>query len=273
MKKANVISRLETHYTRGKFQVKGERCFARYFHWWLGQLTIPSDEKYDFYNIDQYLPQLAVDAWETLRTDTGQTETDFRRILEEELLMPMANVIELGEESVLNQFTGTTIITYVLSAIVDGNWIRNNTETYCRAQAAALQGMFDKFARLVFRNGLFELIQAESERGMKGKFGSTELRTWVGAGRIMFTFARPKKKGEEVSVSFVGEEDDPLLLSAGIQSVEATLPTAFLMIEDVIARWPKTKKEQKAIFLGSENVAPLAVHVMRAQAKAEAKRK
>lgn len=268
MKKANVLSRLKTHFTHDKAQVKGELCFAEFFHWWLNRLTIPADTKYDFWNIDPYLVQLAVDAWETMRTGTGATEKEFRERYEKELNTPMVNITDLGE-NLLDQYTGTTVVNYVLSAVTHGNWIRNETEKYCRAQTIALQGLFDKFVRTVYRNGLFKIIQAENKCGMKGRFGSTELRTFVMAGRTMFTFARPKKKGVEVSVSFVAGDDDDLALEAGINSVEANLPTAFNMIEDVITRWPKTRTEQERIFRSSEKIAPLAVHVMRAQAKAE----
>ena len=272
MKKTNVISRLATHFTHGKIRVKGEVSFARFFHWWLGQLTIPSDEKYDFYDIDPYLPQLAVDAWEAMRTGTGETEVKYQQMYERETGRPMINLTELGE-NILEQQSGIFVLGYVLSAVTDRKWIRNEVETYCRAQSVALQGMFDKFIRLVYRKGLFEIIQDEKiERGMKGRFGYTELRTFVMMGRTMFTFARPKKKGNEVSISFVAGDDDSLALEAGIQSVEANLPTAFNMIEDVITRWPKTREEQEQIFKGNEKVAPLAVHMMRALAKAEARK-
>jgi hypothetical protein len=271
MKKIQVLSRLDTHITRGKIQVKGEVAFAQFFHWWLGKLTIPSDEKYDFYQIEHYLPQLAVDAWEAMRTGTDEVTLLYRQRYEQSTSRSPVNLMELGE-NILEQVSGITVLRYVLSAIVDGDWIRDKVDAYCHAQSTALQGMFDKFLRLVYGQGLFEIIRDESERGMKGKFGSTELRTFVMAGRTMFTFARPKKKGTEVSISFVAGDDDNLGLEAGIQSVEANLPTAFNMIEDVIARWPKTQEERIAIFKGNSKVAPLAVHVMRAQAKAEAKK-
>lgn len=74
---------------------------------------------------------------------------------------------------------------------------------------------------------------------MSGKFGETELRTFITAGRIMFTFAR-RKKGE--SVSFIGEEGDPLCLSAGLQSVQTDFRTALDIIEDVIKHWPQDQK-------------------------------
>lgn len=270
MHKVDVIARLGKYLKNGNFRVKGERSFTHYFLVWLMGLTIPSDEKYDFYDIVPFLPQLALDAYETMRTSTTGVAPEYRQRYEKETGRTMVNLTELGED-ILEQTSGMIVLKYMLSAISDRkNWTENKIENYCQAQSTALQVMFDKFIRLVYRNGLFKIIQAENERGMKGKFGSTELRTFVCAGRIMFTFARPKKKGDEVSVSFVTGDEDALALEAGIQSVEANLSTAFNMIEDVIARWPKDRKDQEQIFKGNNNVAPLPVHIMRAQAKAEA---
>ncbi|MDQ5948941.1 MAG: hypothetical protein QG589_66 [Patescibacteria group bacterium] len=269
MKKIQVLSRLDTHIKHGKIRVKGEVAFAQFFHGWLENLTIPSDEKYDFYDIAHYLPQLAVDAWEAMRTGTDDLAVLYRQRYEQSTGRSPVNLMELGE-NILEQGAGINVLRYVLSAVVGERWIEDKVDAYCHAQSTALQGMFDKFLRLVYGQGLFEIIRDESERGMKGKFGSTELRTFVMAGRTMFTFARPKKKGMEVSITFVAGDDDNLALEAGIQSVEANLPTAFNMIEDVITRWPKTQEERIAIFKSNNKVAPLAVHVMRrAQAKEE----
>jgi hypothetical protein len=270
MHKAEVISRLSNHIQNDEIRMKGERSFAQFFRLWLMETNIPSDEEYDFYDIVPYLPQLVVDAWETMRTGTNSTEIEHRQMYEKEVGQQMLNLTDLGE-NIIEQQLGSCVLSNVVSAIAGERkeWAEDQVETYCRAQSIALQVMFDKFIRLVYRNGLFEIIQAESEQGMKGRFGSTELRTWVCAARTMFTFARPKKKGNEVSISFVGGDDDCLALDAGIQSVEANLPTAFNMIEDVIARWPKDRKDQEQIFKGSEKIAPLAVHIMRAQAKAK----
>lgn len=271
MKKAKVLSMLKDHFRGERTRLKGEAVFAQFFHSWLGAMSIPSDEKYDLYDLRPYLPQLSVDAWEAMRTDTDKMAILCRGRYEQEVGRPMVNLTDLGE-NILEQGLGTNILRYVLFAVVREGWIESKVETYCCAQSTALQGMFDKFLRLVYRQGLFEIIRDDRKRGMKGKFGSTELRTFVCAGRTMFTFARPKKNGTEVSVSFVAGDEDSLGLEAGIQSVEANLPTAFNMIEDVIARWPKTRKERVVIFKADRKVAPLAVHVMMAQAKAGVKK-
>ncbi len=105
---------------------------------------------------------------------------------------------------------------------------------------------------------------------MSGTFGKTDLRTFCTAGRTMFTFARrmPGKSGiylggelvktlpyQELSVSFVAEDNDPTALSAGLQSVHATLPEAMALIEDVIKAWPSEKRAQKKVFADSASVS------------------
>ena len=103
---------------------------------------------------------------------------------------------------------------------------------------------------------------------MSGKFGETELRTFICAGRRMFTFARRidkskdsyfKKDGElycnEDSVSFVGEDHDLRCLSAGIQSIQADFRTCLDMIEDVIKNWPTEIDEQRKVYKANKEVS------------------
>lgn len=250
MKKREVLQNLERYLRSGNIRTKGEEPFARFFYYWLTRLSIPSDEKYDFYDIAPYLPQLAVDAWEAMRTDTVDAEAvNYRLDYENALGRSMANILQVGEGRMLDSVSGQLTIQYLIKAIT-GNNDRAGLEayTYCNAEIQVLQCMFDKFLREVYRRGLFEIISEESTRGMKGTFGPTELRTYIIAGRTMFTFARPKKKGIEVSVSFVAGDSDSLALEAGIQSVQANLATAYNMIEDVISRWPEDSKSQMRLF-------------------------
>ena len=268
MKKADVLRRLSDHLEFGEIRWKGDRSFAKFFRWWLRRLAIPADEKYSFYDLTPFLPQLAVNAWEEMRIGTDAETIGFRNGYESEVERPMPRLMVLDED-ILEQFSAVSCIGRVLQAAAeDQERMKGAVDTYCRAQHHAIQGVFDKFLREVYGKGLFEIIRDDRARGMKGKFGATELRTWVCAGRTMFTFARPKKKGDEVSITFIAGDDDALALEAGIQSVYATLPTAMDMIEEVIRQWPKEKQKQLAKFRGDDNVAPDVVHAMRAQAAA-----
>jgi hypothetical protein len=161
-----------------------------------------------------------------------------------------------------------TTLGFMLREITGQDWVEHQIDTYCNAQKYVLQQTFDKFLRQVYRQGLGEMIDKCNKARMSGKFGETELRTFITAGRIMFTFARRidknkdsyyKKEGElycnEWSVSFVGEDGDPLCLSTGIQSVYANFRTAFDMIEDAIKHWSSDPKEQKKLYKADTKVS------------------
>lgn len=243
--------------------MKGQTIFAAFFASWLNTLNIPADEEFDFYQLDPYLPQLAGDAWEAMRTGNDKFTTKVRKQYEEEVEHGMSNLFELGG-NIVDQVLSTKMVGYILSAVIEDEWIQTEVDSYFGAQRRAVEGAFDKFLRDVYRKGLFEIIDQSRSTGMTGQYGSTKLRTWTSAGRIMFTFARPKKQGIEVSVSFLAQDRDALALEAGLQSVEANLSTAMAMIADVIARWPKDAEQQKLVHKASD-AAPLAVLAMRAQ--------
>lgn len=226
---------------------KGQRPFVLYLIDYLKELIIPCDEKYDFYTLEPYLPQLLVDAFEHLRTSSDPLVTKHRTEYEREVGHPVPNITELGESNILDQGSAVhTTLQFVFRDVIGESWIEHEIGAYCNAQKIVLQQTFDKFLRLVFRNGLALIIDSCKSAGMKGVFGATELRTFCTAGRIMFTFA--KKNGndeqEEYSVSFVAEDGDPLAYSAGIQSVHANLKIGMELIEDVITNWPTNADKQ-----------------------------
>lgn len=248
---------------------KGQQAFANFLVYYFENLTIPSDEKYDFWNIEPYLPELMVDAFENLRTGTDERVVRFREEYELEVGHAVPNITDLGASNILDQVSVVhTTLGFMLRDITGKDLVAQQIDAYCNAQRYVLQQTFDKFLRLVYRRGLGEIADKCDKRGMSGKFGETELRTFIMAGRIMFTFARRidkskagfyKKDGElycnERSVSFVGEDGDPLCLSAGIQSVQCYFRTALDLIEDVINRWPQDHKEQKKIYKADTKVS------------------
>ncbi|MFH0873540.1 MAG: hypothetical protein V1846_01720 [Candidatus Komeilibacteria bacterium] len=238
---------------------KGQRAFANFLIFYLGKLDIPSDRKYDFWRIEPHLPELMVSAFEQLRMGTDSETARFRLEYEVEAGYDVPNITDLGASNLLDQVSAVqTTLGFMLREVTGLDWIEHKIDTYCNAQRYVLQQTFDKFLRLVYRQGLGEMIDKCTKRGMSGKFGETELRTFITAGRIMFTFARRidssqesyyEKDGRlycnEWSVSFVGEDGDPLCLSAGIQSVYADFSTALGMIEDVIKHWPSDPPLQR----------------------------
>lgn len=273
MHKKELISGLKrfvaTHERTDQVRWRGQRTFANFLVYYLENLNIPSDEKYDFWEIEPYLPKLMVDAFEQLRTRTDEKTIHFRQKYESEMGHEVPNILDLGASNILDQGSAVqTTLGFMLKEVTGQDWVGHQIDTYCNAQKYVLQQTFDKFLRLVYRLGLGEMVDKCDRSGMSGKFGETDLRTFTTAGRIMFTFARRidknkdsyfKKDGElycnEWSVSFVGEDGDPLCLSAGIQSVDADFRTALDMIEDVIKYWPSTQKEQSKIYKADTKVS------------------
>lgn len=248
---------------------KGQLAFASFLISYLENLTIPHDEKYDHWRIEPYLPQILVDAFEQLRTGTDEETARFRKDYETETGHPVPNITDIGQSRELDRcLTIQSTLGFMFKELTGEAWVENKIDAYCNAQQYVLQHTFDKFLRMVFSRGLYEIVDKDSQRGMSGKFGETELRTYVCAGRVMFTFARLidkdkegyyKKDGElysnEDSVSFVGEDSDPLCLSAGIQSIQANFRTSLDMIEDVIKNWPTDIKEQKKVYMANKSVS------------------
>jgi hypothetical protein len=165
----------------------------------------------------------------------------------------------LGASSIFDQGVAVqTTLGFMLREVTGNVWVEKAIDTYCNAQRYVLQQAFDKFLRLVYRRGLGEIINGCDKVGMSGKFGQTELRTFITGGRVIFTFARRieegNESGNECSVSFVGEADDLLCLSAGLQSVYCDLRTALDIIEDVIKNWPQDTKTRNLIYIADKKV-------------------
>lgn len=263
------------NYGNQRYEVRwnGQKAFASFLIHYFENLQIPHDEKYDFWTIEHHLPELMVDAFEQLRTGTDDATVRLRQAYEAETGYEVPNITDLGASNIFDQQSAVqTTLGFMLKELTGRDWVEKKIDTYCNAQKYVLQQTFDKFLRLVYRKGLGEMANKCDKRGMSGKFGETELRTFIMAGRIMFTFAR-RKEGktsvylrnklvetlpyQEDSVSFVGEDGDTLCLSAGLQSVDTDLRTCLDMIEDTIKNWPATQQEQKKIYKADQDVSIL----------------
>lgn len=248
MKKKELIKKLEAFACGEKAKWQGQRAFAGFLIEYLKRLSIPYDEKYDFWRIDDYLPKLLVDAFEQLRIGMDEITVRFRDLYQGETGCEVPNITDLGESHIIEQGSAVqTTLGFMIRDITGHEWLATKIDTYCNAQKYVLQQTFDKFARRVYRNGLYDIVMEGG--GMSGKFGQTELRTFITGGRVIFTFARPQGKDkQEFSVSFVGEDGDRHLLSAGLQSVYADFKTALDMIEDIITNYPADAEKLKKIF-------------------------
>lgn len=268
LKKQDVIDKLDA-LRKKKQGWKGGWAFSTYFATYLESIDTSKSDQYDFTDITHHLPQLALDAFEEMRTSPKQAAVDARRRYEEEIGRPVPNVTTLGASYLLDQTHAIQVhIGFLLKDITGNDYITERVDAYCNAELNLLKQRFDRFLRLVFSRGMFQIINNSTKRGIGGTFGETELRTMVMAGRLMLTFARKidknlpghyEKDGKvfsnEDSFSFLAEDDDPHALGAGIQSIDCNLVTALAMIEDVISGWPKDEKAQLEVFVPNENLS------------------
>jgi hypothetical protein len=261
MHKKELVKTLRFRADCGEIRWKGQKSFALFLADYLERLNIPYDEKYEHWEIDHHLPELLVAAFETLRTGNEKWVVYHRKMYEQDAGYKVPNITDLsgdGMRVMLNRSSAVQTIGFLLKDILGEGWIQNEIDKYCNAQVYVLNQTFDKFLRLVYWRGLEQIVGRCMRAGMSGKFGETNLRTLVTAGRIMFTFARSKNGDEDAnnewSVSFVGEEGDPLCLSSGLQSTCADFRTSLDLIEEVIKNWPENPQDQENIFRVDDKV-------------------
>lgn len=246
---------------------RGQIATAKFLARYLEKLNIPQDTEYDFWSIEPYLCKIAIDAFEELRTGTDEETIRFREEYEADVHHSVPNLTDLGSCSMVDQTLSASCLGQLLDDMTEREGIRFELQEYCFAQLHVVKQVFRRFIREVYGQGMFQLIEKCSRKGMGGKFGEVELRTYVIAGRILFTFAKridKSKKGHYVEndelycnewyVTYVAESDDPLCLSAGIQSIAGDMQSSVELIEEVIKNWPKGPKAQKKIFHADNKV-------------------
>jgi len=91
--------------------------------------------------------------------------------------------------------------------------------------------LIKKFENDVYLNGLKDIIDKSTMKGMSGNFGSVKLNSFVMAGRIMFTFEKEKD-----DITFLCAENE-IPSRMGFHSINATWPTAKSIIKEVIENW------------------------------------
>lgn len=257
MNKNELIKKIRVYIASGLIRSRGENAFLSFFAEFLANLDIPADRKYDHWSIDQYLPEIVVAAHEQFRESENDLAKKWRAEYEKDTGHQIPHLTNIGESPIIHHALEVGSIGNSFEQIIGenlGKYICRSIEIYCTAQSMLVQQTFDMFARRVYQQGLFEIVRDCKGRGMNGKFGETWLRSYILTGRIMFTFCRTSDEEFESQVSFVGEETDTLLLSAGIQSIDANVHLCVEMINDVINNWPKNHHDREKVFFGNDNV-------------------
>ena len=253
MKKAELVRALNRYADQSRGRMKGQNTLARFLAHYFYNLEIPADQKKDFWDIDQFIPQLLIGAVEELRSSDEETVLQLRTRYEKELGRLLPDLTDIWGNGI-DQTLTVQGLGYLFQDAMRADWIADKIDTVFNAQRHLLQQEFYKFLDRVFRRGLFQMVDESPQTGMSGTFGETTLRTYMIAGRLMLTFACPGVLLEQ-SVSFVCTDDDPLGLGGGVQSVYTDLQTAIAMINDVITGWPSDRTAQSKAFKADDNVS------------------
>lgn len=253
MLKDELIARIRTRLA-GEERTRGEKAFLGFFVEYLRRLDIKRYEESGFRNILDYLPQIVGDAFEDFRTSKAEWVESYRAEYEKETGSPVPCLQQIGVTDLLARCGTIITLSFLFRDIVGEERMRDQLDSYLNAESRTIQLYIDKFLRLVYRRGLFDLIK-DASGGFTGKFGEVDLRCYICAGRVMFTFARSNSQGADgMQVSFVAEDGDQAAYTAGLQSVCASLSECIAMIDEVTANWPSDKAEQARQFAQSAKV-------------------
>jgi hypothetical protein len=165
-----------------------------------------------------------------------------------------------------------------LAGRMGGSWLDADLKGYFNAQATVIDHAWRRFVRKCYRPIALR-IKEERHRGNSGLFGRTTLRSYVLAGRIMFTFSRTSSvpdllarltemvntkdvtaenkvaaleallmitpapdDGPDVNqISFVGDDSDMYGFRSGMNYPYTDYAECVAMIDDVIDHWDPTK--------------------------------
>lgn len=228
-----------------------EHLLAHYVHYFR-KTEIAADTKYDFWNLEAYLPQLMLDGFRDLLVSEDPVTARIREQLESEPLLQLGDPSLIGAIPVADQVLWIQTVDGILRGVGIHEVTCSKVEALFMAEVRMVELAFRRFVQDVYSAGLFEIISGGATSGMSGTFGTerdtpTTLRTFMTGGRTMFTFACDVG-GNEERVTFVGTEDDPLLLGANLRSVQTDLATALKMFETVRSCWPSASEAQAACF-------------------------
>lgn len=166
----------------------------------------------------------------------------------------------------------------ILAGRCGGEWLERDLTCRFGAEAMVIDHAWRRFVRICYRP-IAPRIKAERHRGNSGLFGRTTLRSYVLAGRIMFTFSRtstvsdvlakvtelvntadvtaenkvaaleallmiipaPDEGPDVQSVSFVADESDMYGFRSGLNYPHTPYAECVAMINDVIDNWDSDK--------------------------------
>lgn len=259
MKQAELVSALinfnRTHRVSRPGDTRGQATFAMFLATYIDGLSIPADQEYSFWDIDDYIPQIVLGAIRAFEESDELWIADFRSAYEEETELQFTDPTRVSAGNNIHETLTVEMIKNLFRDIMGqrGVYLSHQIDILLNAERHMVMLRFLQFQDQVYNlGGLGEFIAKSSSRGMSGRFGDTSLRSYVIAGRLMLTFSRGVGNDEN-SVSFVTDDEDLLGIEGGLQSCFASLPEALAMIQDVITNWEASKSsfgDDKAVAIG-----------------------
>ncbi|HEX4662126.1 MAG TPA: hypothetical protein VH144_00765 [Candidatus Saccharimonadales bacterium] len=255
MKKNELVQalvRFAAEYGEYQGRTRGQETLAHYLAHYFRNLDIPAEHEYDFWHIDQHLPQLLIGAMENFRTSEEGIVVNLRATYEFEVgheLFDLTSVWGSGDP-MLEVHSISSLLVEVTGR---QQWLEEKIDRVFNAKRRVLEQGVYLFMERVYRHGLGQLIADTRLRSMSGTFGQTKLRSYATAGRLMISFVRPGEE-EDQFVTIICGEDDLLGLGVGVQSVYTDIHTALEMFAEVTTHWPVQKAAQRAIFRSDKKV-------------------
>jgi hypothetical protein len=255
MKKGDLMQLLMRYARMGQGRMRGQEVLADFIVFYLGSIRLPADEEDDFWRIEPHIPRLLLRAFDELQTSTDPEVQYYRTQYERATERRFPNLTKVGAADIVGRSLTVQAISSLVADVTNLEYLKFEIEKLFNAEYQLIELSFGRFMARVYCGGLFKAIDACPMRGMSGRFGDTELRSLVTAGRLMLTFARPGDTDEQ-SISFVGIDDDKQGLGAGLQSCYTNLDTALNMIGEVMEKWPSDSAEQAAMYVADTHIAP-----------------
>lgn len=259
MKQAELVTALvnfnRDHGVQRRGDIRGQADFAKFLARYIKGLSIPADQQYSFWDIDDYIPEIVIAAIRAFESSDQPWIVEFRRVYKEETDIHFTDPTGVSAGNNIQEVLEVEMIKSLFREIMGqrGDYLSHQIDILLNAERHVVMLRFRQFQDRVYNTGgLGAIISGSRSRGMSGSFGETTLRSYILAGRLMITFAR-KNNAYEQSVSFVCEEDDLIGITGGLQSCFAVLPDALAMIEDVIIHWDGNRtsfKSDKAVAIG-----------------------
>lgn len=191
---------------------------------WL-EVNAPAEEHQVFV---AYVCQHLINAYTDFRTLDiyAHLRKEYTRAMDRDQEIP-----DLLVPSMDGLLEGRSIARVVALASGQVTRVRTMIEGYLDAPMMTVTQAWRAFVRVAYRP-LIERINDERYRGNSGTFGTTELLTWSGIGRVMFTFRRGRD-----SVTFVADDSDMHGHRSGPNHPACDFIEAVAMIRDVTAHW------------------------------------